>query len=94
MGIGFTYFLGEPANEALQTEVSPSRSRGLAFGLIFSIGAFPGALAPLVFGSLGDIWGLSASVLFLATTTALAAVVSLVLRENNQRTRLMRKEHA
>lgn len=84
MGIGFTYFLGEPANAALQTEVSPTRSRGLAFGLIFSIGAFPGALAPLIFGSLGDTWGLPASILFLVTTTALAAVLSLLVRERNQ----------
>ena len=84
VGIGFSYFLGEPANEALQTEVSPAKSRGVAFGLIFSIGAFPGALAPLVFGSLGDAYGLSASILFLVTTTALAAAVSVLLREAHQ----------
>jgi len=79
---GFFYFLGVPPSEAFETEVSPARSRGLAFGILFSIGALPGAVAPLVFGSLGDIYGLSASILFLASTTALAGIVSLFLREN------------
>jgi MFS family permease len=37
--IGFFFYLGVPANSALQTEVSPRRSQGLAFGLIFSIGS-------------------------------------------------------
>lgn len=79
---GFFYFLGVPPNEAFETEVSPARSRGLAFGLLFSIGALPGAVAPLVFGSLGDVYGLSASILFLASTMALAGIISLFLREN------------
>jgi len=78
---GFFYFLGVPPNEAFETEVSPARSRGLAFGLLFSVGALPGAIAPLVFGALGDIYGLSASILFLASTTAIAGIISLFLRE-------------
>ncbi|NWF97010.1 MAG: MFS transporter [Candidatus Thorarchaeota archaeon] len=81
IGVGFFYYWGVPANAAFETEVSPKNAKGTAFGLLFSFGAFPGAVAPTVFGYLGDVYGLQASVLFLASTTALAAVVAALLRE-------------
>ncbi len=81
VNIGFWYYFGEPANSALETEVSPRRTKGLAFGLLFSLGAVPGAISPTVFGVVGDLWGLQASILFIAITTTLATVVALFLRE-------------
>jgi FSR family fosmidomycin resistance protein-like MFS transporter len=80
--IGFFFYLGVPANTALQTEISPRKSRGLAFGLIFSIGSIPGAVSPIVFGFIGDLYGLPASILFLVVTTFLATIVALSLRED------------
>jgi len=53
----------------------------LAFGILFSIGAIPGSLSPILFGWIGDVFGLQASVLFLVMTTLLATVFSLLLRE-------------
>ena len=82
IAIGFFFFLGDPAFTALQTEISPSRSRGIAFGLIFSVGAMPGAVAPILFGFIGDLYGLAASILFLVFTTFLATVFSLLLKDD------------
>jgi FSR family fosmidomycin resistance protein-like MFS transporter len=81
--IGFFFYLGVPANTALQTEISPRKSRGLAFGIIFSIGSIPGALSPIVFGIIGDLYGLAASILFLVITTFLATIVALFLKEDD-----------
>ena len=79
--IGFFFYLGVPANTAYQTEVCPRGSRGLAFGLLFSIGSIPGAISPIIFGIIGDIYGLQASILFLVVTTLLATATSFFLRE-------------
>lgn len=85
IGIGFFFFLGVPPNTAFQTEVTPRQSQGLAFGLLFSIGAIPGALSPIIFGVIGDSFGLHISIVYLAITTALATVVSLLLTEKKQK---------
>lgn len=79
--IGFFFFLGVPPNTAYLTEVSPRESRGLAFGLLFSVGAIPGALSPIIFGMIGDTYGLPASILFLVITTTLATIVALFMRD-------------
>ena len=81
--IGFFFYLGVPPSNAYQTEVSPRKSRGLAFGLLFSIGALPGAVAPIIFGAIGDYFqgDLSASIMFLVITTALATLVALLMKD-------------
>ena len=79
--IGFFFYLGVPANTAYLTEVSPKESRGLAFGLLFSVGAIPGAMSPIIFGIIGDSYGLPASILFLVITTTLATIVALFMRD-------------
>jgi len=79
--IGFFFYLGVPPNVAYQTEVSPRNSRGLAFGLLFSVGSIPGAISPIIFGIIGDNFGLPASILFLVITTFLATVVTLFLKD-------------
>jgi FSR family fosmidomycin resistance protein-like MFS transporter len=79
--IGFFFYLGIPPNTAYLTEVSPRENRGLAFGLLFSIGAIPGAISPIIFGMIGDSFGLSASVLFLVIVTGLAAIVALFMKD-------------
>ena len=79
--VGFFFYLGVPANTAYLTEVSPRENRGLAFGLLFSVGAFPGAISPIIFGMIGDAYGLSASILFLVVTTTLATIVALFMRD-------------
>ncbi|MFW9801895.1 MAG: MFS transporter [Candidatus Thorarchaeota archaeon] len=81
VGFGFFFFLGVPPNTAFQTEVTPREKQGLAFGILFSIGAIPGALSPILFGWIGDVYGLQSSVMFLVMTTLLATVFSLLLRE-------------
>jgi AAHS family cis,cis-muconate transporter-like MFS transporter len=81
--IGFFFYLGVPANTAYQTEVCPRNSRGLAFGILFSIGSIPGAISPIIFGIIGDNFGLPASILFLVITTLFATIVTLFLREVN-----------
>ena len=50
IGIGFFQFFGIPATTAWLTEISPKHSQGLAFGILFSLGAMPGALSPFIFG--------------------------------------------
>lgn len=82
--IGFFFYLGVPPLTAYMTEVSPSASRGLAFGLLFSLGAIPGAVSPIIFGWIGDVYGLPTSILFLVVTTAFATVVPFFMKENNQ----------
>jgi MFS family permease len=82
--IGFFFYLGVPANTAYLTEVSPRESRGLAFGLLFSVGAIPGAISPIIFGIIGDNYGLPASILFLVITTTLATIVALFMRDVKQ----------
>ncbi len=79
--IGFFFYLGVPANTAYQTEVCPRGSRGLAFGLLFSIGSIPGAISPIIFGIIGDTYGLEASILFLVVTTVLATIVAFFLKD-------------
>ncbi|TXT56024.1 MAG: conserved membrane protein of unknown function [Candidatus Thorarchaeota archaeon] len=81
MGIGFFFFLGVPPNTAYLTEVTPRNAQGLAFGFLFSVGALPGAIAPIIFGAIGDLYGIDASILFLVLTAALATIVSLFLRD-------------
>ena len=83
IGIGFFYFFGVPPGQAYQTEVCPSQTKGLAFGVLFSIGAIPGAIAPVIFGAIGDAYGLDASILFLVGTTIIATIVSLFLKEDH-----------
>ena len=79
--IGFFFYLGVPANTAYLTEVSPRENRGLAFGLLFSVGALPGAISPIIFGWIGDLYGLAASILFLVITTTLATIVALLMKD-------------
>jgi len=81
--IGFFFFLGVPPNTAYQTEVCPKESRGLAFGLLFSVGSIPGAISPIIFGIIGDNFGLPASILFLVIMTFLATIVTLFLKDVN-----------
>ena len=81
--IGFFFYLGVPPNVAYQTEVCPRNSTGLAFGILFSFGAIPGALSPIIFGIIADNFGLSSSILFLVITTLLATVVALFLKDTN-----------
>jgi MFS family permease len=79
--VGFFFYLGVPPNTAYLTEVSPRQNRGLAFGLLFSVGAIPGAISPIIFGMIGDAYGLSASILFLVVTTTLATIVALFMKD-------------
>ncbi len=81
--IGFFFYFGVPPSNAYQTEVSPRKKRGLAFGLLFSIGALPGAVAPIIFGAIGDYFqgDLSASIMFLVITTTLATLVALLMKD-------------
>jgi len=81
--IGFFFYLGVPANTAYLTEVSPRDNRGLAFGLLFSIGALPGAISPIIFGWIGDVYGLSASILFLVITTVLATLLAMFMKDTD-----------
>lgn len=81
IAIGFVYFFGVPPGQAFETEVTPTKSQGLAFGLLFSVGAIPGALSPIIFGWIGDVYGLESSILFLVVVTALAAIVGLFLKD-------------
>ncbi len=79
--VGFFFYLGVPPNTAYLTEISPRENRGLAFGLLFSVGALPGAISPIIFGWIGDLYGLRASVLFLVITTILATIVALLMKD-------------
>ncbi len=84
MAIGFFYFFGVPPNQAFETEISPKHARGLAFGILFSIGAVPGAVAPIIFGAIGDAFGLGASILFLVGTSLLATIAALFIDEKDK----------
>jgi len=81
MAFGFIYFLGVPPAQAYQTEVAPKKAKGLAFGIFFSIGAIPGALAPFIFGVLAENYGLESSIMFLVIVSVLATIVALFLKE-------------
>ncbi len=84
MVIGFAYYFGVPPYQAYQTEIAPKHQKGLAFGLFFSVGAIPGALAPIAFGWIGDTYGLPASIMFLVIVSVMAAIVASFLREQHQ----------
>ncbi len=81
IGIGFLYFFGVPPGQAYETEVCPQNAKGLAFGVLFSLGAIPGALSPIVFGYIGDVYGLEVSILFLAVVSLIGTIVTLFLRD-------------
>ncbi len=81
VAIGFIYFFGVPPGQAYETEVSPTENQGLAFGLLFSIGAIPGSLSPIIFGWIGDVYGLASSILFLAIVSGIAVITGLFLRD-------------
>ena len=81
--IGFFFYLGVPPNTAYLTEVSPRGKEGIAFGLLFSVGSIPGAISPIIFGIIGDNFGLSVSILFLVTTTLLSTIVTLFMKDVN-----------
>ncbi|MDF1539988.1 MAG: MFS transporter [Candidatus Thorarchaeota archaeon] len=81
IAIGFIYFFGVPPGQAYETEVCPTERQGLAFGLLFSIGAIPGSLSPMIFGWIGDNFGLTSSILFLAIISGLAVLIGLFLRD-------------
>lgn len=84
IAVGFFFFLGVPPNTAYQTEVVPKQSQGLAFGLLFSIGAIPGSLSPILFGWIGDVYGLPMSIVFLVVTTGLATIFAALLKETSE----------
>ncbi|MGY5875811.1 MAG: MFS transporter [Candidatus Thorarchaeota archaeon] len=84
IGFGFFFFMGVPAGQAYETEIVPVKSRGLAFGIIFSLGALPGATAPLFFGAIGDTFGLPAAILFLVITSSVATLIALLLRDDDR----------
>jgi FSR family fosmidomycin resistance protein-like MFS transporter len=90
--IGFFFYLGVPPNTAYLTEVSPRENRGLAFGLLFSVGALPGAISPIIFGWIGDLFGLPASILFLVVTTILATIVALFMKDVNSTTSFVKSQ--
>jgi MFS family permease len=81
--LGFFFYLGVPPNTAYLTEVSPRGKEGIAFGLLFSVGSIPGAISPIIFGMIGDTFGLSVSILFLVTTTLLSTIVALFMKDVN-----------
>jgi FSR family fosmidomycin resistance protein-like MFS transporter len=90
--IGFFFYLGVPPNTAYLTEVSPRENRGLAFGLLFSVGALPGAISPIIFGWIGDLFGLPASILFLVVTTILATIVALLMKDVDSTTSFVKSQ--
>lgn len=80
--LGFFFFLGEPTATAYLTEMSPKEQSGIAFGLLFSVGAIPGAISPTIFGFIGDIWGLSMAIWFLTITISFASLIAFVLTDS------------
>ncbi|UCE10315.1 MAG: MFS transporter [Candidatus Thorarchaeota archaeon] len=80
--IGFFFFFGVPATTAYLTEVTPAESKGLAFGILFSFGAIPGALSPAIFGIIGDSFGLPASILFLVLMAFFASLIATLMKDN------------
>jgi len=84
IGIGFFFFLGVPPATAFETQVTPMKSQGFAFGLLFSIGSIPGSISPIIFGVLGDSYGLSMSIIYLAISAGLATIVSMLLKEKTK----------
>ena len=86
IGIGFFFFLGVAPATAYETQTTPKQSQGIAFGLLFSVGSIPGSVSPIIFGMIGDNYGLPMSIIYLAVTAALATLVSLLLTEKTKKT--------
>jgi len=84
IAIGFFFFLGVPPATAYETQAAPRQSQGVAFGLLFSIGSIPGSISPIIFGFLGDSYGLSMSIVYLAIAAGLATIVSMLLKEKTK----------
>ena len=84
IAIGFFFFLGVPPATAYETQMTPRQSQGVAFGLLFSIGSIPGSISPIIFGFLGDSFGLSMSIVYLAIAAGLATIVSMLLTEKTK----------
>lgn len=82
IGIGFFFFFGVPPEQAYQTEICPTDAKGLAFGVLFSVGAIPGAISPIIFGAIGDFYGLDASILFLVLISLIATIVTLFMSDD------------
>ncbi|GAJ17576.1 unnamed protein product, partial [marine sediment metagenome] len=55
---GFFNFLGMAANSSIMAQLTPSRQRGLGYGLFFLPGSIMGAVAPMIAAYIAENFGL------------------------------------
>jgi MFS family permease len=55
---GFFNFLGMAANSSIMAQLTPSRQRGLGYGLFFLPGSIMGAVAPMIAAFIAENFGL------------------------------------
>ena len=56
---GFFNFMGMAANSSIMAQLTPSRQRGLGYGLFFLPGSIMGAVAPMIAAFIAENYGLS-----------------------------------
>lgn len=79
MILGITFFIGQAADAAYLTEVVPTNAQGKSFGMILSMQMVSAAFSSVLFGLLGDLWGLQTGFVLLTLLLISASLASMRL---------------
>lgn len=77
--VGFTYFVSEPFFMLIISNYAPEDAQGIAFALSFSFMTLFSAFSSVIFGIIGENFGLRQSMDFVAGAAALTAVLAFLL---------------
>jgi len=77
--IGFTYFVSFPFFMLIVSNYAPADAQGFAFALLFSSMTLFAALSSVMFGVIGDAFGLRQAMVFVAISSAFAALAAFLL---------------
>ena len=81
---GITFFIGQAADAAYLTEVVPEKAQGKVLGMIFSMQMVSAAFSSVMFGLLGDLWGLQTGFILLTLLLISASLASIQLPKTGE----------
>ena len=81
---GITFFIGQAADAAYLTEVVPEKAQGKVLGMILSMQMVSAAFSSVMFGLLGDLWGLQTGFILLTLLLISASLASVQLPKTGE----------
>jgi len=82
---GFTYFMTVPFLLLIVSNFAPDEAQGITFAILFSSMGLFAAFSSVLFGVIGENFGLRMSMNFLAISTGIAAFAALLLPRSSNR---------